>query len=460
MKVTLIYPAVGRKEGRPYVRAWQMQPLSMAVLASLMPPEVELTFFDDRMEAIRYDIPTDLVVISVETFTALRAYRIAEQYRQRGVLVILGGYHVTLLPEEAQRHADAIVVGDAEPVWSRVLEDARLGRLQKIYDGRGKRELTDIRPDRTVFGKRPYQKITLVEYARGCNFRCDFCSITAFHDAGQSHRPARDVAREMEESGSRRFFVVDDNVVSEPQKARELCREITPLGINWVGQASIHVALDDELLEMMARSGCRGVLIGMESINPRNLKEMNKDWNTAQLTYAQSLRQFRKHGLAVYGTFVFGYEEDDWNVIRESVEFAREHKLFLAAFNHLVPFPGTPLYQRLKEQGKLLQERWWLDPEGRVGDVTFEPARLTPRELEEGCLWARREFYSWRSMIQRIQDRTANAQNATMLGVYLGLNLGSHFDIDLRQGLQLGVGNYESLTEHEPIRTQPGYARG
>jgi radical SAM superfamily enzyme YgiQ (UPF0313 family) len=264
----------------------------------------------------------------------------------------------------------------------------------------------------------------------------------------------------MEETGSRRFFIVDDNVVSEPSKARELCREITPLQINWVGQASIHIAQDDELLEMMAKSGCRGVLIGMESINQENLKDMGKDWNTAQMTYGESLQQFRKHGLAVYGTFVFGYDHDDWRVVQESVAFAREHKLFLAAFNHLVPFPGTPLYHRLKSQGKLLQDQWWLDSEGKVGDVTFQPAKISPEQIEEACLWARREFYGWRSMLQRIQDLGANAKNATMLGVYLGLNLSSHFDIDLRQGLQLGVGNYDTLGDHEPIRVQSGYARG
>jgi radical SAM superfamily enzyme YgiQ (UPF0313 family) len=460
MRVTLIYPSVGRKEGKPYVRAWQMQPLSMAVLSSLMPPDVEIAFFDDRMEEINYDDPTDLVVISVESFTALRAYRIAAQYRLRSVPVVMGGYHVTLIPEEAQQHADAIVIGDAEPVWKSVIADAKTGCLQTCYDGRGRRELRDIRPDRKIFGKRRYQNITLVEYARGCNFRCDFCSITAFHKASQSHRPARDVAREMEESNSRRFFVVDDNVVSEPTKARELCREITPLKINWVGQASIHIAQDDELLAMMAQSGCRGVLIGMESINQQNLKAMGKDWNTAQATYGESLHQFRKHGLAVYGTFVFGYDHDDWQVIRESVDFAREHKLFLAAFNHLVPFPGTPLYSRLKTQGRLLQDRWWLDPSGRVGDVAFQPQKMSPEELQEACLWARQKFYSWPSMFGRALDFRANFKNATMMAVYAGLNLSSHFDIDLRQGLQLGVGQDTDSTCHEQIRTRPSYARG
>lgn len=458
MKLTLIYPAVGRNEGKPYVRAWQMQPLSMAVLASLMPTDVEVTFFDDRMEPIDYDAATDVVVLSVETFTALRAYRIARRFRERGIPVVMGGYHVTLLPEEAAEEADAIVVGDAEPVWKQLIADVRDGHLQPRYDGRGHRELRDIRPRRSIFADRTYQNITLVEYARGCNFKCDFCSITAFHQAAQSHRPARDVAKEMEETGSRRFFVVDDNVVSQPAKARELCRELTPLGINWVGQASIQIALDDELLAMLAESGCRGLLIGMESINAANLKAMGKDWNTAQASYEDSLRQFRKHGLAIYGTFVFGYDEDDWSVVQRSVEFAREHKLFLAAFNHLVPFPGTPLYRRLAAQGRLLSNRWWLDPRGRIGDVTFRPAKMSPGELQEACLLARREFYSWASMWQRAHDRRANLSNVAMLGVYLGLNLGSHFDIDLRQGLQLGAGPNEPANSNEPVRIQDSYA--
>src|SRR5262245_56366184 len=244
MRVTLVYPAVGRKENTPYVRAWQMQPLSMAVLAGLMPPDVEVRFYDDRVEGIPLDEPTDLVAISVETFTALRAYRLARQFRARGVPVVLGGYHVTLAPEEAQAEADAIVIGDAEPIWHEVLDDARHRRLKATYSGNTRRRLTDVRLRREIFAGKRYQNITLVEFARGCNFQCDFCSITAFHRATQNHRPARDVAAEMDATGSDRFFVVDDNFVSQPAQARELCRELAPLGIKWVGQASIHIAQD------------------------------------------------------------------------------------------------------------------------------------------------------------------------------------------------------------------------
>ena len=451
MHLTLVYPAVGRKEHKPYVRAWQMQPLSMALLASLTPPDVEVRFSDDRMEDIAFDEQTDLVAISVETFTALRAYKIARAFRARGVPVVMGGYHVTLLPDEAAAEADAIVIGDAEPVWQQLLEDTRHHRLQPIYRGAARRTLAGIRPQRNIFAGKAYQKITLVEFARGCNFKCDFCSITAFHEANQNHRPAREVAAEMAATGSQHFFIVDDNIVSQPTRVRELCRELIPLGIRWVGQASIHIAQDEELLELMAASGCLGVLIGMESLDPANLRAMGKSWNLTGGSYADSLARFRKHGLAVYGTFVFGYDNDDADVIRRSVAFAREQKLFLAAFNHLVPFPGTPLYRRLEAEGRLLSPKWWLDPEGRVGDVVFQPAKMSPDELQAACLDARRQFYRWSSIFERLADRRSNARSLMMAGVYVGLNVGAHFDIDLRQGLRLGAGLGEWEASHEAV---------
>jgi radical SAM superfamily enzyme YgiQ (UPF0313 family) len=403
------------------------------------------------MEDIPFDQPTDLVAISVETFTALRAYKIAREYRARGVPVVMGGYHVTLLPEEAALEADATIVGDAEPVWARMLDDARNHRLEPRYNGLSRRSLAGLRPRREVFAGKSYQKITLVEFARGCNFKCDFCSITAFHQASQNHRPGHEVAAEMTSTGSRRFFIVDDNIVSQPARARELCRALIPLKVHWVGQASIHIARDSELLDLMAQSGCLGVLIGMESLDPANLRDMGKDWNLADGDYADSLRRFREHGLAIYGTFVFGYDNDDHRIVQRSVEFAREQKLFLAAFNHLVPFPGTPLYRRLEHEGRLLKPKWWLDPDSRVGDVSFRPKKMEPGELEELCLEARRQFYSWGSIWERLWERQAALGTPLLLGVYLGLNLGAHFDIDRRQGLRLGAGLSDWKPAHEPV---------
>src|SRR5262249_19074162 len=171
-----------------------------------------------------------------------------------------------------------------------------------------------------------------------------------------------------------------------------------------------------------------------------NRRDMGKGWTLAGGGYTQSLRRFREHGLAVYGTFVFGYDNDDREVVQRSVEFAREHRLFLAAFNHLIPFPGTPLYRRLEQEGRLLRPRWWLDPDSRVGDVNFRPKKMEPGELEEVCLNARREVYGFGSIWERLRDREANLRSPMMLGVYLALNLEAHFDIGRRQGLRLGQG--------------------
>jgi radical SAM superfamily enzyme YgiQ (UPF0313 family) len=189
----------------------------------------------------------------------------------------------------------------------------------------------------------------------------------------------------------------------------------------------------------------------MESLDPANLRDMGKDWNLAGGTYAESLARFRKHGLATYGTFVFGYDNDDRRAIQESIDFAREQKLFLAAFNHLIPFPGTPLYRRLEAEGRLLKPKWWLDPAGRVGEVTFQPKKMAAAELEELCLDARRQFFGWRSILERLCDRRANASSLLMSGVYLGLNLSAHYDIDLRQGLRLGAGLSERKPVDEPV---------
>ena len=246
MRLTLIFPSVGRKENKPYVRAWQMQPLSMAMLASITPPEIEVRFYDDRMEEIPFDEPTDLVAISVETFTALRAYKIA-----RAVSPPRRAGRDGRLPCDAlaRRGSTRGRCDRRSATPSRSGHNCSttlvMHRLRPEYRGLGRRSLIGIRPRREIFAGRRYQNISLVEFARGCNFKCDFCAITAFHGASQNHRPANEVVAEMERIESRRFFIVDDNIVSQPAKARELCLEMARLKVHWVGQASIHIAQDD-----------------------------------------------------------------------------------------------------------------------------------------------------------------------------------------------------------------------
>ena len=354
MKITIIHPCIGRRRGdKGYIRTWQMEPLPAATLAGLTPKDVEVRFYDDRMETIPYAEKTDLVAMSVETYTAKRAYQIASEYRRRGVPVVMGGFHPSLCPDEVAKYADAVVTGEAEELWPRVLDDARHGTLEKFYRSASRPPLVGLRPDRSIFRGKRYLPIGLVEAGRGCHFKCDFCAVQTVFSQSQTRRPADEIIAELTAlKGTKKlFFFVDDNITSNLAQAKEFFRALIPLGIRWVGQSSINAAHDEEFLELIARSGCQGVLIGFESLNAKNLAAMNKTFNTARGGFTKALANLRKHRIRIYGTFVFGYDGDTATSFDETVSFAQEHSMYIAAFNHLTLFPGTPLLPRAISQG-------------------------------------------------------------------------------------------------------------
>ena len=439
MKITLVMPGVGRKPGERYVASWNMQPLSLAVLAALTPADVDVRLVDDRCEAIAYDEPTDAVAINVETYTARRGYAIAARFRARGVPVILGGYHPTLAPDEAQQHADAIVQGPAEGVWPQVVADLRAGRLQPSYLGT-MRDGTVVRPRRSVFHGKQYQPLTLIETGRGCRFACDFCSIAGFYRQAVTGLPLDDVVAEVHAAEHRDIFFVDDNIVADPDRARRLFAAIAPAGIRWFGQGSIDMARDTELLRLMRQSGCGGVLIGFESLSAATLAAMGKSWNRAVQDYQQAVARLRDAGIPVYATFVFGYDTDDADAFERTVEFAIGQKFHMAAFNHLVPFPGTGLYERLRREKRLRFDPWWLDEHYRFGDVAFHPKNMSAEELAERCFQARRDFYRFGSIIHRACDLRANCRNLHSAAAFFWLNFFSGRQMQKRQGLPLGEG--------------------
>lgn len=437
MHLTLIQPAVGRKPGSAsYPVSWRMEPLGIATLSGLTPREIGRTFFDDRLEPVDYDAPTDLVGITVETYTARRSYQIAAEFRRRGVPVVLGGFHPTLVPDEAARHADAVVVGEAEPVWRQVLADAAAGRLQPRYAA-PRPALADIAPDRAIFGARDYGRVSLVETSRGCRFDCEFCSICRFYGHDCRERPVADVAREVAALRKPVFFV-DDNLGASPGRLRDLCEALLPLRRPWIGQASLQIAGDPGLLDLMRRSGCLGVLIGFESLDPGTIAAMGKSVNLAARDYPRAVRAFRDHGLSVYATFVFGYDRDTPDTFRRVFDFALAQKFFFAAFNHLVPFPGTRLHERLAAERRLLSPAWWLEPGGRFGDVVFQPARMSPAALAGLCASHRRRFYSLGSVARRALDLKANCRTPLKSLVFLGQNLLHQREVVRRQGLPFG----------------------
>lgn len=418
-----------------------MQPLAFAILAGITPPDIEPVLIDQRLEPIRYDEPTDLVAISVETFTARNAYQIAGRFRRRGVRVVLGGCHPTFLPEEALAYADAVVVGDAEGLWPEVVRDARAGRLRRVYRRNEPPALGGVRVDRSVFRGKRYGPVLPVQYGRGCRFACDFCSIHALYGSSLRQRPLDEVVTEIGELGRRHVFFVDDNLLTDPARAEELLGALAPLRIGWSCQVSIDVAENTRLLDLMARSGCQAVLVGFESLDPRNLAQMNKSPNRRGGDYVTAIRRLKDRGIMIYGTFVFGYDHDTPDSFRSALDFALRWRFLLANFNPLTPTPGTRLYARLQAQRRLRYDRWWLASDYRYGQAMFHPRRMTAQELTEGCYRTRMAFNRYGSILRRAMDWRANCRSPYRLGIYLLSNFVSRREIRRKQGLFLGDGS-------------------
>lgn len=437
MKLTFIYPAVGKKPGQKYIHTWKMEPLPIATLSALTPPAVEVEFFDDRLELINYDTHTNLVAITVETYTARRAYRIAQTFRARGIPVVLGGYHPTAIPKEAAEYGDAVMLGNAESVWHRVLHDAQQGKIQPYYQGTP--NYAGL-PDRKIFHGKTYLPLGLVETGRGCVYACEFCAITSYYGAKYHRRPIADVVADIRHSGKRYFFLVDDNIIANPQYTLDLCRAIEPLRVHWASQGTLSVGNHPELLRWLKKSGCEMLLIGFESLEKQNLEQMRKAWTVQLGNLDELVQRIHAAGIHIYATFVFGFDYDTPASFDKALEFSLKHKFYFAAFNHLLPFPGTVLYERLKREQRLLSPRWWLESDYTYGTIPFRPKTMPPEELSERCAAARRDFFSAASILRR---GTALLRRKTMPLFFLSYwlqNLNLQREVDQKLDLPLGEG--------------------
>jgi radical SAM superfamily enzyme YgiQ (UPF0313 family) len=440
MKITLIEPAMIKTHEFGEKPSWVLEPLTLATLAGLTPPGIEVQAIDDRIEDVDYDEPRDLVGISVKTFNARRAYQIAAEFRRRGVPVILGGYHPTLAPEEALQFADSILVGEAEGVWGQVIQDVANRRLQKLYRQEQSAELNQVTPNRSVFAGKRYLPVAIVESARGCPFYCRFCAVSVFSHRTVRHRPISEVVAEVATVRDRLILFTDDNVVANHAAAKALFRALIPLHIRWIGQASLTMVRDVELMQLLQKSGCVGLLIGIESLSSAGLQHLDKSWNTSQIGYDRALEIVRDHGIAVLGSFIIGTDDDTPASVDEMLRFALRHKLFAALFNMLIPYPGTPLYADLQQEGRLLKPQWWLDPAYTHGAAVFQPKRMSVEELERGWLKLNHDFYSGRAIWHRLKEPHVNARDLWHILTFLQLNLPAYKEEMQRYGKHLGTG--------------------
>jgi radical SAM superfamily enzyme YgiQ (UPF0313 family) len=443
VRVTLAKPEVPRRS------MLRFSVLPLTVVAALTPREHPVRIVDENVEPLDFDADCDVVGITFMTALAPRAYEIAAEFRRRGRVVVAGGYHTTLCPEDAAPHFDALVLGDAEGAWERLLADVRQGRLQKVYRpeaGRGpglsgapEGLLTPVPRRELLAGTaRYYATINAVQAGRGCRHNCRYCSVTVFHGRKYRYRPVADVMAELR-TLPRNFIFVDDNIIAEREYALELFRAMVPLRKRWVSQCSILIADDAELLQAARAAGCCGLFLGIETSSEANLAAMGKQFNRAG-SYAERLRQIRRAGIGVVAGMIAGMDGDGREAFARTLRFLQETRIDAVQLNILTPLPGTPLYADMESAGRITDRNW---SHYDYRHVVFRPARMTAEELQAGADWLYAQFYR----LDRILWRFARALFAVgPMPALLGLRLGLTYRYDNRR---------EKIVGWNPARVRP-----
>ncbi len=410
-----------RNRGGIWRKSLRYMPLTLPTLAALVPQELgaRVTAFDEGIDDIDPEtIEADLVGMTVITGSAPRSYELAERMRARGITVVLGGPHVTLAPDDAQPHADAIAVGYAEESWPELLRDFAAGRLRPRYEQRPDFRLAGSPfPERSILPRSRYLTDDVFETGRGCIHDCDFCVVPSAWGRRPFHRPVPEVIEEIRAKGSHKAIFVDLNLIADRERAEELFGALIPLRLQWYGLSTALLGDDPKLLALAARSGCRGLLIGLESISKTNLRSSKKSFNDPA-RYRELVTKLHRHRIALQGCFVFGLDDDTPEVFERTARFAVEARIDLPRFAVVTPFPGTPLHRRLEGEGRILTRNWELY-DGQ--HVVFQPAHMTVQELQDGTERAWKIAYSLRASILRV------AASPSPWSVKVGANIGYAF---------------------------------
>lgn len=392
--VLLIWPRT-----RPFAVYERLIPtLTMPYLAGLTPADWEVRFADDNYDEVDPDARPDLVAISVNTMAAPRAYALADGYRARGIPVVLGGWHVTFCPDEAAAHADAVVTGEGEDTWPVLLADFARGALRPRYDSANAANLAHypaVRRD--LLAGRAYATRNLVQATRGCPYRCSFCSVSTVNPKYR-RRPVADVVAELAALPGRWCFFIDDNLFVHREYTRELFTALIPLRKTWIGEASIDLADDPELLDLAVRAGLVGLLVGFESIEAGSLREMNKHRTNHTERYRRQIHALQSRGVGVLAMFTFGFDHDTPETFARTLAFCDEVDLFGASFGILTPFPGTPTHERIAAAGRLRTRDW---RRYDLQHLVFDLPGWTPEALEAAVDDVERRFYSFRAFLRR-----------------------------------------------------------
>ncbi len=425
LKLVLLSPKgpLYRHDGGIFRKSLRAAPLTLTTLAALVPEDldIEIRLIDEGIEPVPTDLKADMVAMTVITGSAMRAYELARCFRQTGICVVLGGPHVTLMPDEASQHADAIVTGYAEATWPQLLRDFVQRDLKPRYDMAFDFRLRDypVQARRDLLKGKGYSTIHTFEATRGCVHDCEFCVVPSAWGRVPFQKDIAHVVDDIRQSGAKRLVFYDLNLIANRQYAKELFEALEPLKVKWFGLAT--TLIDDDMAERMARSGCRGLLIGFESVSTLHLEISGKVFNRPAL-YGDLIRKLQNLGILINGTFVFGNDADQPNIFDETLDFVLEHRLELPRFAILTPFPGTPLFNRLDAAGRVLHRDWSLY-DGQ--HVVFQPQHMSTEELLAGHERVWRNVYSAKGIMRRISKQCL--RQFSMSPIIFGANIGYRF---------------------------------